>query len=140
MCHVRNIPFEEQTNSFFLKFGQGIYIFEETQKSIKDVVGDVYRPTCPIKNCVHLSTNEISSFYDCEKCKSWFHLLNVLFKDQIPTFLLFGSDGTLCFGGKTIAGYEKEKPSPFWRKFIRQSQSSTPEPQSKKAEIIPFMA
>ena len=27
--------FEEQTNSFFLKFGQGMYVFEETKKSIQ---------------------------------------------------------------------------------------------------------
>ena len=29
-CQMREIPFDERTNSFFLRFGQGIYIFEET--------------------------------------------------------------------------------------------------------------
>ena len=48
VCQVRNIPFEEQTNSFFLSLGQGVYIFEETPKSIQDVIGDVY---CPGKYC-----------------------------------------------------------------------------------------
>ena len=28
VCQVRNIPFEEQINSFFLSLGQGVYIFE----------------------------------------------------------------------------------------------------------------
>ena len=36
--------FEDQTKSFFLSFGQGIYIFEESPKSIEDVIGDVYCP------------------------------------------------------------------------------------------------
>ena len=44
MCHVRNIPFEDQTNSFLLSLGQGVYIFEETPKSIQNVMGDVYCP------------------------------------------------------------------------------------------------
>ena len=48
VCQVRNIPFEEQTNSFLLSFGQGVYIFEESSKSIQDVIGDVY---CPGKFC-----------------------------------------------------------------------------------------
>ena len=35
MCQVLNISFEEQTNSVFLKFGQGMYVLEETKKSIQ---------------------------------------------------------------------------------------------------------
>ena len=42
VCQARNIPFEEQTNSIFLSFGQGVYIFDESAKSIQDVIGDVY--------------------------------------------------------------------------------------------------
>ena len=41
---MRNIPFEDQTNSFFLLFGEGVYIFEQSPKSIQDVNGDVYSP------------------------------------------------------------------------------------------------
>ena len=44
VCQVRNIPFEEPTNSFFLSLGQGVYIFEESPKSFQDVIGDVYCP------------------------------------------------------------------------------------------------
>ena len=56
MCQVRNIPFEDQTNSFFLSFCPGVYIFEEKPKSIQDVIGDVY---CPGEFCLNR-----------EKCKS----------------------------------------------------------------------
>ena len=56
VCLVRNIPFEDQTKSFFLSFGQGVYIFEESPKSIQDVTGDVY---CPGKYC-----------FNREKCES----------------------------------------------------------------------
>ena len=38
VCQVRNIPFKDQTNSILLSFGQGVYIFEESQKSIQDVI------------------------------------------------------------------------------------------------------
>ena len=48
VCQVRNILFEDQTKSFFLSPGQGVYNFEETPKSIQDAVGDVY---CPGKYC-----------------------------------------------------------------------------------------
>ena len=43
-CQVRNIPFEDQKNSLFSSFGQGVYILEVSPKSIQDVIGDVYCP------------------------------------------------------------------------------------------------
>ena len=48
LCQVCNNPFEDQKNSFFLSFGQGVYVFQETPESIQDVIGDVY---CPGKYC-----------------------------------------------------------------------------------------
>ena len=57
VCQVRNIPLEDQTNSFFLSFGAGVYIFEESVKIIQDVIGDVY---CPGKYCLNR-----------EKCESF---------------------------------------------------------------------
>ena len=50
VCQVRNIPFEGQTNSFFLSFGAGVYIFEESAKTIQIVIGDVF---CPGKYCLN---------------------------------------------------------------------------------------
>ena len=44
VCQVRNLPFEEETISFFLSLGQGVYILEENPKSIQGVIGDVYCP------------------------------------------------------------------------------------------------
>ena len=37
------------------------------------------------------------------------------------TIMLFGGDGTYCFATKTSRDYEKEKPSPFLKNFLRQS-------------------
>ena len=48
VCQVRNF-FEDQKNSFSLMFGHGVYILEESLKSIQDVVGDVY---CPDMYCL----------------------------------------------------------------------------------------
>ena len=93
-CPVRNNPFEEQTISLSLKFGQGIHNFEETHKSFRDVIGDVYCPICPNEKCVHASSNKDFSFYDCKKCITGSHVLNNPFRDQKFTFLLFGGDRT----------------------------------------------
>ena len=53
--------------------------------------------------------------------------------------MLFGGNDTHCFARKTSRDYEKEKPSPYLKKFLRQSDSSTSEPEPKKAEVIPFL-
>ena len=57
-------------------------------------IGDEYCPTC--SKCVYISTNKTTSFYDCKKCKACCHVLNFPFKDQKPTIMLFGGDGTHC--------------------------------------------
>ena len=97
---VRNSPIEEQTNSFFLKFSQGVYAFEETKNSNQNVLAHVYCPTCPNETCVYISTNRKSSFYHCKMRKACSHVLNFTLKAQKPTFVLFDGDGTHCFAKK----------------------------------------
>ena len=53
--------------------------------------------------------------------------------------MLFGGDGTHCFARKTSRDYEKEKPSPFLKKFLRQSEPCTSEPEPKKVKMSPNM-
>ena len=55
VCQVRNLLFEDQKNSFFLSFGQGVYIFEENPKSVQDVIGDV---NCLGKYCSNREKRE----------------------------------------------------------------------------------
>ena len=66
------------------------------------------------------------------KCKACCHVLNIPVKDQKPTIMLFGGDGTLCLARKTSRDYEKEKPCPFLKKFLRQSVPSKSEPAPKE--------
>ena len=99
-------------------------------------IGDVYCPTCRNENCVYISTNKTTSFYDCKKCKACCHVLNIPFREQKPTIMLFGGDGTPCFARKTSCDYEKEKPSPSLKKFFRQSQPSTSEREPKKTNGV----
>ena len=106
---------------------------------IQETIGDVYCPTCRNEKCVYISTNKTTSFYDCKKCKACCHVLNIPFKDQKPTIMLFGGDGTHCFARKTSRDYEKEKLSPFLKKFLRQSQPSTSELEPKKDKSSPNM-
>ena len=86
VCQVRNIPFEEPTSSFFLSLGQGVYIFEESRKSIQDVIGDVY---CPGEFCLNREKCESlggyvttpRSIYGYGKCGAW------LFVHKVPFML-----------------------------------------------------
>ena len=78
---MRNNPFEDQKNSFLLSIGQGVYIFEESPKSIQDVIGDV---CCPVEYCLireksfgsYVTTPR--SIYGCGKCGGW------LFVHKVP--------------------------------------------------------
>ena len=87
LCQVRNVPFEDQTNSFFLSLGQGLHIFEESPKSIQDVIGDVY---CPGKYCLNREKCESiggyvttpRSIHGCGKCGAWLFVHNVPFMLQ----------------------------------------------------------
>ena len=86
VCQVSNIPFEGQTNSFFLAFGPGFYISGENPKSIQDVIGDVY---CPDKYCLKRKKCEsIGGYvttprpiYGFGKCGAW------LFVHKVPFML-----------------------------------------------------
>ena len=102
-------------------------------------IGDVYCPTCRNEKCVYISTNKTTSFYECKMCKACCHVLNIPFEDQKPTIMLFGGDGTQCFAEKTSRDYEKEKLSPFLKKFLSQSQPSTSKREPKKDKSRPNM-
>ena len=53
--------------------------------------------------------------------------------------MLFGGDGTHCFAKKSSRDYGKREPSPFLRKFLRQSQPSTSEREPKRVKTSPNM-
>ena len=74
----------------------------------RETIGDRYCPTCRNEMCVYVSTNKTSSFDDCKKSNACWHALNNPFKDQKPTIILFGADGTHCFARKTSRDYKKK--------------------------------
>ena len=104
---------------------------------VRETIGDVYCPTCRNEKCVYISINKTTRFYDCKKCKACCNVLNIPFGDQKPTIMLFGGNGTHCFARKTSRDYET--PSSFLKKFLRQSQASTSEPDPKKVKRSPNM-
>ena len=103
---------------------------------VQEFIGYVYCPTCRNEKCVYVSTNEMTSFYDCKECKAYCFVFNIRFKDQKRTITLFGGDGTHYFARKTSRDYKIEKPSPFLKKFLRQSQASTSEPEPKRYKFF----
>ena len=106
---------------------------------VREIIGDMFCPTCRIEKCVYIITNKMTSFYECKNCKACCTVLNVPFKDIKPTFMLFGGNGTHCFSKKTSRDYKKEKPSPCLKKFLRQSQPSTSEHEPEKVKMSPNM-
>ena len=74
-------------NSFIMPFGQGVYILEESLKSIQDVIGNVY---CPRKNCLNREKCEslesyvttLRSIYGFGKCEAWLFVHKKLFTSQ----------------------------------------------------------
>ena len=87
VCQMRNFSFEDQVNSFSLSLGQKVYIFEESPKSIRDVIGDVY---CPRNYCFNREKCESldgyvstpRSIYGCGKCGTWLLVHKVPFMLQ----------------------------------------------------------
>ena len=89
---VRNIRFKDQTSSFFLSLGKGVYIFEETSKSIQDAIGDAY---CLGKYCSNREKCESldgyvttpRSIYCCGKCGAclFVHKVTFMLQEHINT-------------------------------------------------------
>ena len=130
-CLLLNVPFHST------KYGKKELCVDN---KVQETIGDVYCPTCRNEKCVLISPNKTTSFYDCKKCKDCCHFLNSPFMDQKPTIMLFGGDGSHCFAKRTSRDCKKEKPAPVLKKFLRQPQPGTSEPEPKKPEVIPFMA
>ena len=74
---------------------------------VPETIGDVCCPICRNEKCIYISTNKTTSFYDFKKCKACCRVLNIAFKNQKLTIMLFGGDGTHCFARKTSRDYEK---------------------------------
>ena len=117
--------------------------FQSTKYRNKDLsvdniktIADVYFPTCTNEKCVYISTKKTTIFYDCKKCEACCHVLNIPSKDE-KTTMLFGGDGTHCFARETSRDYEI--PSPFLKKYLRQSQPRTSEREYEKDKSSPKM-
>ena len=116
---LNNVPFQST------KYGKKRLCVKD---QVRETIGDVYCPTCRKEKCVYNSTNKTTSFYECKKFKACCHVLNIPFRDQKLTIMLFGGDGTHCFARKTkkdesrlrraISFFEEISP-PITTKHIR---------------------
>ena len=103
---------------------------------IQETIGDMYCPTCRNEKFVYISTNKTTRFYDCKKCKTCCHVLNIPSKDQKPTIMLFGGDGTRCFAKKTSRDYKKGKSTPFLKKFSVNYNQAHPNLNQKRTNWV----
>ena len=103
---------------------------------VQKTIGDVFCPTCRNETCVYVSTKKTTSFYDCKKCKACCHVLDIPFKDQKPTIILFGGDGTHFFASKTSRDYEKGKPITFLKKCSASQIQAHPNLNQKRQKLF----
>ena len=103
VCQVRNITFEDQTNSFFLSLVQGVYIFEESPKSVQDVIGDVCSPgkyCSDREKCEYLGgyVKTPRCIYACGKCGARLIVHKVLFslQEHVKTTKTYKTRFFLC--------------------------------------------
>ena len=92
VCQVRSVPFEGQKDSIFWSFGQRVYVFEGSLKSVQDVIGDVY---CPGKSCSNREKCESlggfvrtsGSIYACGKCgaRLFVHKVPFMLQEHVKT-------------------------------------------------------
>ena len=71
---------------------------------VREAIGDVYCPTCRNEKCG--TTKKTTSFYDSKKCKAGCHVLNIPFRDQKPTIMLFG--GFIALQERPVATTKKK--------------------------------
>ena len=84
---MRNIPFEDQTISFFWLLGPGVHVFEENPKSIQFVIGDAY---CPGELCLNSEKSKSidgyvttpRSIFGYDNCGAWLFVRKVPFALQ----------------------------------------------------------
>ena len=94
-----NVPFQST------KYGKNELCVD---KKVRETIGDVFCPTCSNEKSVYISANTTTSFYVCRKCKACCHVLNIPVKDQKPTNMLFGGDGTYCIEKKRVTTTKKK--------------------------------
>ena len=117
--------------------------FQSTKYREKDLcvdniqtIGDVCCPTCRNEKCVYVSTNKTTKFYDCKKCKASCHVVIFPFKEKNQQLCCLAGTVHIVLQERRVAT-TKKKPSPFLKKFLRQSQLSTSELEPKKDKSSP---
>ena len=119
-------PFKNKQNLFSRSVTKG-FTFLEKQKSMQDVIGDVFYPGryCSRQKCVYVMEKKDESCYENLQSKDCSHVLNIPFMDQKLTIILFSCDGTNCFAKQTSRDYENEKRSQFQENSSRITISYT---------------
>ena len=93
-------------------------------------IGDGYCPTCRNEKCVYISTNKrlVSTTVKIAKTAATFFIF--LLRTKNRHFFCLVVTVHIVYTSRDYG-----KPSPFLKKFLRQSQASTSEPQPKKVKM-----
>ena len=111
-----------QTNSFRLMCDRWIHNFGEVQKSLTDVIGDIYCPSryCPGKTVSiskHVKEND-KGCYECPQCKASCHVFFFILCENLKSPMTwFGRDCKHCFAKESSCDYKEDYPSSFLKKI-----------------------
>ena len=121
-CRVPKKPLVDQTHSFFVICDQRIQFFEETQKSLQDVIEDFICPGESVQSkCASMSLHRkglmkaVPNVCNAKRAGTFQIFLYRTKKEAIN--ILFGGGGIFRFDKKTSLEYQNEKVSLFLKKF-----------------------
>ena len=98
---------------------------------VRETIADVYCPTCRNEKCVYLSTNKITSVYDCKKCKASCNVLNIPFKDQNRQLCCLVVTVHIVLRKRVVATTENENHLLFWGNFSANHNQAHPNVNQK---------
>ena len=109
---------------------------------VAEINGDAFCPKSNNEKRVYIMTYDSrqGSYYERGKLVICQVLIFQKGSGKEPALTLFEGDGTHCFAENTNHHNEKEQPSPLLKKYLRQSQSSATESETKKAKNNIFIA
>ena len=121
-----NVPFQ------LTKYKKNEFCVEN---KVQEINGDVFCPTCRNEKCVKFSTKRTTNFYDCQKCKTCCHVLNIPFKDQKPTIMLFGGVmDHIVLQERRVATTQSHLH--FWRNFSANHNQAHPNLNQRRLKWV----
>ena len=95
---------------------------------VRETVVDVFYPTCRNEKCVYISTNRMTTFYDCKKLSTFWIFFSRTKKRQLCCLAVTVH---IVLQGRRVATTKKEIHLQFWRNFSANHNQVHPNLKSR---------